>query len=64
MTNNAMMGNRAQLDLAFATFDTHTSSVTVVPDQMLSAVSVNAFNSHSGLVANLYPHPQVSECSV
>lgn len=44
MTNNAMIGNRAQLDLAFATFDTHTSSVTVVPDQRLSAVGVNAFN--------------------
>ena len=55
MTNNVMIGNRAQIDLAFVTFDTQTNTITVRPDPRLSAVGANGFNSHSGLVANLYP---------
>jgi hypothetical protein len=54
MTNNVMLGNRAQIDLAFVTFDTQTNTITVVPDPKVSAVGANGFNSHSGLIANLY----------
>ena len=54
MTNKVMIGNRAQIDLAFVTFDTQTNTITVVPDPMISAVGANGFNSHSGLLANLY----------
>jgi hypothetical protein len=54
MTNNVMIGSRAQIDLAFVAFDTHTNTITVVPDPSVSAVGANGFNSHSGLLANLY----------
>jgi hypothetical protein len=54
MTNNAMIGSRAQIDLAFVTFNAQTNTITVKPDPRLSAVGPNGFNSHSGLLANLY----------
>lgn len=54
MTNNAMIGSRTQIDLAFVTSDSQTNTITVKPDPRLSAVGANGFNSHSGLLANLY----------
>jgi hypothetical protein len=54
MTNSAMIGSRAPIDLALVTFDAQANAITVRPDPRLSAISANDFNSHSGLLANLY----------
>jgi hypothetical protein len=54
MTNNAFLGNDAQIDLAFTAFDPDTQLITVQADPNLSAVDSNVFNARSGLLANAY----------
>lgn len=53
-TNTALADSRAQLDMAFVSFDASTQIITIQPDPDISATGLNGFNAYSGLVAQLY----------
>lgn len=54
MTNNAIAGSPAQLDLAYMTFDPNAQFLQVQPDINMSAVGINIFNAYSGVTADVY----------
>jgi hypothetical protein len=54
MTNNALIGNDAHIDMAEVSFDKDAQIITVKPDPKLSAVGINGFNAYSGLTADIY----------
>ena len=54
-TNSGVFGQRAQLDLAYVSFDSNAGRVTVQPDNRLGAnAGTNVFNALSGITANVY----------
>jgi hypothetical protein len=53
-TNNAFLGSRAQLDLAYVSAPSGQLRIDVKPDWRVSATGGNVFNALSGLTADMY----------